>query len=363
MPRNSALRFKSGKGKSVRSDKIRAQKKRTFKSNFKHFKTICLTFSIFILSLAFLTGFIIHKKLNENFVSADSYSSYSSDYLSFSYIVVDDFEANPIHLEKLNFVILDKNANKVLIFNVPLDLEVNLPGRYADMPINKIFALGGLNSEDKLKGGIDLLNTTLFKIFGFAVGDYVLVEDPLSHNVDRLVYEGKSIFPFGGMSISDMKSAFDTSLSLKSFYQIQKFLGTLPADRFIRATISALQVSNPAFLDDMFEDMTLSSNIALEKKTVSVLNGTNLSGIAALGSRVIKNMGGRVVSIENATDQYSNTVLITDDLDSQTVAYIKKAFNIDRVYTKSDAPFVKESAISRSDITLILGFDLATRVY
>ena len=107
----------------------------------------------------------------------------------------------------------------------------------------------------------------------------------------------------------------------------------------------------------------MSSNISNEKKTISVLNGTSVSGVATLSSRVISNIGGRVVAIENASSEYSNTLIISDDLDSETVAYIKKSFGIDRVYTKQEASFVREDAMSRSDIIVVIGFDLADRLY
>jgi len=363
VPRNSALRFKSGKGKSVRIDKIRAQKRKTIRNKFNQFKTVCLTFCTFFLALIFLIGFIIHKKLNENFVSASSYDSYISNYPSIAYIVVNDFDSNPVQLNKVNFLVLDQNTNKVLIFDIPLGAEINLPGKYSDMPIRNIFALGGLNSEDKLEGGTELLNKTLFKMFGFSVDNYILVEESLSSDMDRLVYEGRAVFPFGGLSISDMKSSFKTSFSLKFFYQTQEFLSKLPSDRFIHMDLGANRLTDIDFIDDILQDLTLSSSIAFEKKTIAVLNGTDLPGVANLGSRVIKNIGGRVVSIENALESYSNSVLIADDINSPTVTYIRKAFNIEKVYTKEEASFIKESVMSRSDITFILGFDLASSLY
>jgi len=363
MPYSSALRFKSGKGKSIRIDKIRAQKKDVLHAKINHVGGIVVTFCIFFISIIFLSVFILYKKLNENFVSAATYGSYTSDISSFSYIVVDSFNSNPIQLKKLNFIVLDKNSNKTLIFDIPLNIEFNLPGKFSDMSLNNSFALGGLNSENKLDGGVALLNTTLFKMFGISVDNYILVEESLSNDVNKLLYEGKSIFPFGGLSLTKMKSSFNTSFSFKSFYQTQKFLASVPSDSFIKNNLTYDQISNPFYVDDLFEDLTLSSEIATERKTVSVLNGTELSGVATLGSRVIKNMGGRVVSIENALETYPNTVLIVDDPDSKTVAYIRKAFNIDNVYTKEESPFIKESSIDRSDITLILGFDLADKIY
>lgn len=363
MPNSSALRFKSGKGKSVRIDKIRAQKQDILKAKINHVGSIIFSFFIFIISITFLSLFVFYKKLNENFVSAESYGTYNSDITSFSYIVVDSFKSDPIQLKKLNFIVLDKNSNKTLIFDIPLDVEFNLPGKYSDMSLNKTFALGALNSEDKLKGGVELLNTTLFKIFGISVDNYILVEDNLSTDVNQLLYEGKSIFPFGGLGITRMRNSFDTNFSFKSFYQTQKFLSSVEKESFIKTNLSKEQITNTFFIDGIFEDISLSSAIASEKKTVSVLNGTDFQGIATLGSRVIKNRGGRVVSIENALDKYTNSVLIVDSPDSKTVSYIKKAFNIDKVYTKEEAPFVKESSVDRSDITLILGFDLASKIY
>lgn len=342
---------------------MHAQKQDVFRAKINHVGNVFLTISISLVSIIFLTAFIFYKKLNENFVSAESYGVYNPDITSFSYIVVDSFKSDPILLKKINFIVLDKNNNKTLIFDIPLNVEFNLPGKYSDMSLSKTFALGALNSENRLSGGVELMNTTLFKIFGISVDNYILVEESLSESVNKLLYEGKSIFPFGGLGITRMRNSFDTSFSFKSFYQTQKFLSSVNTESFVKKNLNESELSNPFYIDDIFEDLSMSSNIANEKKTVSVLNGTELSGIATLGSRVIKNMGGRVVSIENALDKYPNSVLIVDDPDSKTVAYIKRAFNIDKVYTKQESPFVKESSVDRSDITLILGFDLASKIY
>lgn len=362
MPVNTALRFKSGKGKSIRIDRMRAQKHKDVKGKLTRFKTVCTTILLLVGSLAFLLSFFVYRNLNQNFASASSYDNYSLEYPSFVYLVVDDFHASSITLKKLNFVILDEQSNKAFVFDLPLNIPLDLPGKYTGMPLSKLFLLGGLNTENKLDGGLSLIDTTVFKIFGFDISNFIIVEEPLDGAFSN-IFSGKEAFPFGGLTPIAMRDSFYTSYSLKDFYQTQKFLASLPSGSITRTSLSSDQLHIPNYIDDLLSGMTMSSNISNEKKTISVLNGTSVSGVATLSSRVISNIGGRVVAIENASSEYSNTLIISDDLDSETVAYIKKSFGIDRVYTKQEASFVKEDAMSRSDIIVVIGFDLADRLY
>lgn len=362
MPVNTALRFKSGKGKSIRIDRMRAQKRKEVKGKLTRFKTVCTTILLLVGSLAFLLGFFVYRNLNQNFASASSYDNYSLEYPSFVYLVVDDFHASSITLKKLNFVILDEQSTKAFVFELPLNIPLDLPGKYTGMPLSKLFLLGGLNTENKLDGGLSLIDTTVFKIFGFDISNFIIVEEPLDGVFSNLL-NGKEVFPFGGLTPLNMRESFYTSYSLKDFYQTQKFLASLPSSSITRTVLNSDQLHTPTYIDDQLSSMTMSSNISNEKKTISVLNGTSVSGVATLSSRVISNIGGRVVAIENASSEYPNTLLISDDLDSETVAYIKKSFGIERGYTKQEASFVKEDAMSRSDIIVVIGFDLADRLY
>jgi len=363
MPSHTALRFKSGKGKSIRIDKIRAQKRKEISGKFTRFKTICATLVLFIGSIAFLSSFFIYKNLNQNFASASSYDTYIPEYPTFAYLVVNDFDSKATVLKKLEFIVMDKESNKVFIFELPINIELDLLGKYSSMSLEQIFLLGGLNTENKLEGGVTAINTNLLKIFGFDVTNFIVVEEGISPTLDRLLVEGKEIFPFGGLTPSVMKHSFYTNYELKDFYQTQKFMTNVPFENIVRSNLTSDQISTPVSLDNLLSDMTMPSSISKDKKTISVLNGTSVSGIATLSSRILSNIGGRVVAIENATSKYTDTMLISDDLDSQTVAYIKKSFGINRVYTKQEAGFINEDVLSRSDITLIIGFDLANRLY
>ena len=85
--------------------------------------------------------------------------------------------------------------------------------------------------------------------------------------------------------------------------------------------------------------------------------------MAGFGARVVRNNGGRVVSIDNASHIYENSVLIVEDKNSETTNFLKNTFNINNVYEKSEVSLDQEDSIQRSDTTLIIGVDFAELVY
>jgi len=345
--------------KSTHLDKTRKQRTKLRAEKVK--KIAVISFS-FLLSTLFLFGFILYKKVSQNFVSAESYNSYSlsnDHFPTFSYIVVDSFSSDPIVVDKMEFVILDKESKKALIYTIPLNYIIDVPGRYSTEEFSKIFALGGLNAPDKLMGGLLLTNKTIFDLFGFKVDNYILVDRSLKDDFDKFVHGG-ALFPLLDFSnLPDVKSSFRTNMSLPEFYNTYLFLKSLPADRSIRETLTFSYMQNPALLDNVIQDLTISSPISLEKKNIAVLNGTDISGIAQLGSRVVRNMGGRVVAVGNSVSKYDESMLVVDNKNSETVRFLSHVFGVTKVLGKEEAFDVEENEIDRADITLILGFDLA----
>jgi hypothetical protein len=323
---------------------------------------VFLIAAMFIVSAAIIAGFIIYKKVDQNFASASSYTSFSENsdpYPSFSYIVVEDFESDPIKVVSISFVVLDRDAQKALIFDVPLSTPIDVPGRFATEEFSRVFALGGLNSEDRAGGGLHLTNTALFKLFGFKVDDHIMIESSLKDEFDGFIFRGK--FPeLSREVLVEGRESFDTSYSLKKFYDTYKFVNSLPTDRFIREAVTETHLHNVALFDETFIDMTLTSPVSVEKKNIAVLNGTSIPGVANWGGRVVRNLGGRVVASSNTGSVYKNSVLLVDDPNSETVRFLVHVFGINEVISKSSIRVITEPVVDRADIVLILGFDLAT---
>jgi len=105
--------------------------------------------------------------------------------------------------------------------------------------------------------------------------------------------------------------------------------------------------------------VTFSGNISKENLSIAVLNGTTESGVANFGARVVRNMGGRVVAVGNAYNDHVKSLIIANDPSSNTVRLLAHALNIEDVLSIEDASDYIESEISRADMTIIVGLDLA----
>ncbi len=329
-------------------------------------RKIFLVSSLFIGSLVFLSAYGVYQRVNQNFASADSSKSFlpiDNHFPAFSYVVVDSLKSDPIKIEKVAFVILDKDSQKLISYNIPLDLVVEVPGKYSTEEFSKILALGGLNATDKLQGGTDLLNLTMLRMFGFRSEGFLLVDSSMKKDFDDLFSKGNSLFSFDLQKLLNLRGSFKTDIQLKTFYDMNIFISSLPSDRFIQKDVSLSYLQDTQSIDDVLRDITMSSPISVEKKSIAILNGSDVSNFAYLGARIVKNAGGRVVAIGNASQKYDKTTLVVDDINSDTARNLVHIFGISNVVEKEDATDIKEQEVDRSDVVLILGFDLANVLY
>jgi len=330
---------------------------------WKKIARFSLIFVVFLLSFAFLTSYSVYKIITQKDVDASGYSNLdlNSNYLpTMSFIVVDSFENDPVKLEKVEYFVIDRQNKKVLVFNVPLDLEIDVAGNYSTEEFSKTFALGGLTKEDKLFGGVALVEKTLFRIFGYKPYNYILIEKDILKAFEKFLHEG-DIPPLTSINaLYNLKDLVKSDLSVGEYYDLYKFLNSLPSDRFIKNEVTRSHIDNYKIFNDMFYDLTITSVVAQEKKNIAVLNGTNISGLASFGSRVVENIGGRVVSSDNSLEHWEDSVLIVDDPNSETVRYLVHTFGIQTVINKEDALEYRDSEIERADITIIIGFDIGS---
>ena len=96
--------------------------------------------------------------------------------------------------------------------------------------------------------------------------------------------------------------------------------------------------------------------MAKEAKSIVVLNATSLAGVASFGARVVNNLGGRVVSVDNAENKFSEDFIVTDDPNDYSVRLLSGVFGISKVISKDVAKqYVTDNQLHRADILLILG--------
>lgn len=330
---------------------------RKFKKTVVQYVSLFLLFS---LSLLTLFSYLSYKKLTSPFVSASSVSSFdirNEDIFTVSLISVNSREGDFVTTSSVKVLFFDVKNNKVVIYDVPHDLELDIAGRYESESVSKILGMGMALNNDSFESGIDLLDSSLAKLFGFNIDRHIVIEDSFYIDFESILLDDSVGLPFNLGFLSNMDEYMQTDLRFSEMYFIYEYLHSLTSDRFISNTINTSFSEDSTMLDAQLLDLTFDSSLALEKKTFVILNGTQVTGLAATAARAVENMGGRVIVVGNASKTYETSVLIVDDKTSESAKRISRFFSIEKVLLKKDQTTVSESEISRADITLVIGID------
>ena len=347
--------------------KIQKKKKFINRANKKTVYRILSIVSLFLVSLAFLGSLSVYKRLTKSFTSAlnsgsESYSTVSDRYPTLVFATVDDIKTDLLVITDLKYVIFDKNNKKVLVYKIPVEYKFEVAGKYGEEGISKVLALAALNSSDPFKDGPGILKNSILKIFGFKVDKFLISSKKSSYLFNDLLGNGSFLDLLRLKEFSELSGEFKTDLSLEEFYDLFTLVKSIPNDRLFTKELTAEDLSNPSTLDTILEDIGVDSFVSTESKSISILNGTNISGVASLGARVVKNMGGRVVALGNADRTYSTSIIVADDPDSETCKLLSRVFNIKNVVAKSENS-IQEHEVDRSDIVVIMGFDTTEELY
>lgn len=358
MPRKPAKKSKriSSKRKKGFSWKLLAKNKKTKKK----INRIISVFFLLLISSAFLSFLSIKKVLDKTFVSADS--STSTDVLdenrvSFAIVTVDDLDKENIKIISMNVMFFDRDNKKVVTFEVPSNFSSDVPGRFGVEEYSKLVTLGMIDSGN-IADGSQFVSNTLKVKFAHRIDRYLIVEEGVSLPILEAFKNGKSSGLLSSEILSGLLLNSHTNLRVNEFYDLYTFVNGLPFDRFITHTLTLDQLSTNEYLDAVLRDLTFDSKVSLEQSSVAVLNGTNISGVATFGSRVLENIGAHVISVDNTRDTYHESVLVVSDVDLAVVKEIQRFFNIKKVLTRSEFTG-NEIVADRADVTLIMGFDIA----
>ncbi len=315
---------------------------------------------VVVLSLSFLSAYSFYKKLTAGYASAFSSSSHdllTSEYYTLAYVGVDSFSKKTVKPEFIQLFVVDKGTKKMIVYNIPLDTQIDVPGIFGVEPFSNIFALGMLSESSDLNYSADLVSRSIFKLTAFPVDRYLLVENAAAEFTKSLLYGQLKIS--GDIDLNMLKYSIKTNLSLQEFYDFYNFANTLPSDRIIQKEYLDIYKNEPILLDEEFMDITFDTSFSNEKMSISILNGSAEPGLATFGSRVVSNLGGRVVAVGNTVKIQEKSKIIAESTSARSVYYLSSIFGIEDIIEKSELNEMYEGEISRSDITVILGLDFA----
>lgn len=315
---------------------------------------------LFLLSLGAIGGIELYKVLTKPFASASSATAFDikdTQLVTLALIVVDHLDSDPIQTKSINLIFFDSEKKKVVSFDMPLDLEIDIPGRFGSEPYKNILSLGMLDGGG-VEDGADLVVKSLKTQFGFSVDRYLVTEDQYSGPVVGTFKFGRSGGLLGLESLTGFALSSATNASISEIYSLYTLVNSLPADRFIAHENSQDFYSDGAYIDSVIRDLTFDSAVAQESASVAILNGASIPGVASFGQRVIENQGGYVVSAENASTIYQETTLVVSSKDLEIVKEILRFFPVKNVIEKR-AFANAEPVADRVDVSLIVGLDMA----
>ncbi|MBI2620647.1 LytR C-terminal domain-containing protein [candidate division WWE3 bacterium] len=318
-----------------------------------------LALALAVLSIGFLSAVAIFKSLTLPFASASNSNSNTlleKDVLTIAVVKVDSLNDDPILIKNIHLIFLDRGDGAVFDFEVPVDTTTEVPGKYGKEALSKVLALGLISNND-IDEGINLVAASLKKVFGFNIDRYVLQTKDSPVDFAEMLTGRFSIFDVDLRDVGSVSRAIRTNLSSREIYDLYSFVRGLSFDDF--AKMEGIDYADAGAVDRKIREITINSYISQERKSVVVLNGTSVPGVAGLGSRVAENAGARVVMTDNSLGAYAESAAIVDSPGSATAKAIVDYFGIRKVWLKEAAAGLDEKGLNRADIVIIIGLDVA----
>ena len=318
---------------------------------------------MFVGFLLFLSLYAFYKQFHQSYTFASSMTSDDFKHKDFYTIALlsseDPFDIVPLRLRSIKLLFLSPEHSVFSVYDVPTTLTFDMPGKFGEEELSKSFALGTMefSSSDEIyyESGMNFTLKVLQDLTGIKVDRFVLVEPSMAEFSETLLVKGNILELLHRSESKNIKQSLKTNMSSADFLHFYSLV-----TGFSKSETTFSTFESPDLLDAFIREMTYDTRFAEEKKSIAVLNGSGLSGVAGFGARVAKNMGGHVVAVDNANDTYEKSYLIVEDRTCQTTLYLLSFFNDVEVRLRSEVDF-DEPVLDRADTTLIFGLDIASK--
>lgn len=246
-----------------------------------------------------------------------------------------------LDINPLVLLSLDTESNKGIAVVIPNETYMEVPYGYGPYKAGSIYPLGDL---DPKKGGGYLLSQTIQDVFGLPVGNYIANSGKMSVKLDtneNFITFKKHFFALSNLWA--IRNQFKSNLTLPELVRLWLIAKNLRDDQInffnlnkynILKNInladgSSVSLIDPDKLDKTLEGEFNEQDILKENISISVLNGTSLAGVGAKVTRIIGNIGGKVVTVGNSDEKKTSACVISGNsnlFNSYTVIRLKTIF-------------------------------------
>ncbi|MDD5416044.1 MAG: LytR C-terminal domain-containing protein [Candidatus Daviesbacteria bacterium] len=244
---------------------------------------------------------------------------------------------------------------KITIIKAPDELFLDVPFGFGLWQLRAVYELG---QTQKGMGGDRLLKDTLTSFFAVPIDGFLDFSSLQPSKSASEIVEILKKNPFSGLNLlSSLKTdltiwellRLKVSLSRVRFDKVKELdlvdLGVLERENLPDGT--GVLITDPIKLDSVLSDF-VDPAIVSEHKTIAVFNATDKVQLAGKWARLITNLGGNVIIMNNARERLKKTTAQGEE--SLTLKRIRQVF-CDTIGSSEDV------TSSRAQINLFIGED------
>lgn len=313
---------------------MRTARRRTKNKFIKKTKSFLLYSFIAIVVVGFVVNFFFSNLIDYSFALARSGGvvDFKTDE-KYATLLISSNTLNEI--KEVSLILFDKKNSQIqeFILNPEIDLETK-EGETVQIK-NLLNTYKKTDIEDIKKTFNKSLATNIGLVYINNSDNYSYYRDVLLGNLSFI--ELYTLNSLEGVSVRDSFSIYSFSSGLDSKDKKQK------------------RVSNLSVLDKEIRDIYLDSKVGEEALSITVVNTTQVNGLAKDFSRVILNMGGRVVDTTSNANVEPKSFLIYKNK-SKTLDELADKIGISTKISADEAG-LKYPEIIKSEIVLVVGLD------
>jgi len=258
---------------------------------------------------------------------------------------------NP-HISLLSY---NPKEEKIIILNIPDELFLDVPFGFGKWQLRAVYELG---QTQKGMGGDRLLKDTLTSFFAVPIDGFLDFSSLQPSKSTSEIVEILRSNPFSGLNLL---SFLKTDLTVWELLRLRLSLSSVRFDKVKELDLLGLGILERENLSDGTQvlitdsiklDSVLSGladpAIVSEHKTIAVFNATDKVQLAGKWARLITNLGGNVIIINNAKERLKKTAVWGEE--SLTLKRIRQIF-CDTINSPEDV------TSSRAQINLFIGED------
>lgn len=231
----------------------------------------------------------------------------------------DNFSAAPVSWEGktiLHLALKDEDTyllslnpldNSLILTKIPSETQMNVPFDFGTWPARSVYSLG---QTEKVPMGAQLLSQTLSQTFGVFVGGYMIfpegkIRGKMEENLEKI---RRNPLDFFGL----MRSS-KTNLSPRQLWSLWTQIHAVRPDKIKFQDLADSSITSQSKNNDGSEVLKidpLKLNLLVQKNfsderlkdeglSIGIFNATSHSGLAEKASRIIINLGGRVIFTTN----------------------------------------------------------------